>query len=655
MNTTRHPIRVLGMAVLCLAFSALPTLADSAKQPARQMERLDRGLIAVPIKDGGAYIGWRMFGYEPDTIAFNLYRESDGKTVKLNDSPLTDSTNFVDKHAVAGATYTVRPVVNGKEGVAAQVQLESPDTWPGYWSIPLDTPEGYHPNDASVGDLNGDGQYDLVLMQLGRAHDNSHSGETDPPILQAYTLDGKKLWEINLGKNIRAGAHYTQFQVYDYDGDGRAELICKTADGTTDGEGRVLGDPNADYRNDSGRILRGPEYLTLFDGLTGKALDTVPYTPQRFPDNDNPTGDQMKRFWGDGYGNRMDRFLAATAYLDGRHPSAIFSRGYYTRTFIVAYDVRNKKLVRRWVFDSEDPKCIGDHPQATDGRKYRGSIYSGQGFHNLSIADVDGDGRDEIVFGAMVVDDNGHGLYSTGSGHGDALHVGDLDPDNPGLEVFGIQERFDDAGAYMYDGKTGRILWKKPSVKAATSGGDKGEGPGRGVCFNVDPRYPGSESWAAGAGMTGVWDAKGNRIGEVKPGSCNFRIYWDADMLDELLDRNHIDKWDWQNQKTVRLFTAKGCRSNNGTKATPTLSADLFGDWREEVIFPTDDDQQLRIFTTTIPTKHRLRTLMHDPQYRLSIAWQNTAYNQPPHVSFYTDPDMPTPTAQPITMAGSTR
>ena len=621
-----------------------------AQQPARQVEYLDRGLIAVRLSDNRVYLGWRMLGTEPDRVAYNLYRTHESQTEKLNAVPITESTNWIDPAAPTPVSYTVRPVIDSVEGEAASVALTTDSSFPGYWTIPLQTPDGYQPNDASVGDLDGDGDYELILMQSGRAHDNSHSGLTDPPILQAYTLDGKLLWQINLGINIRAGAHYTQFQVFDYDGDGRAELICKTADGTVDGVGKVIGDPKVDHRNDTGRILSGSEFLTVFDGQTGQARDTIPYWPQRLPGNDNPTSDEMKHFWGDGYGNRMDRFLAATAYLDGVHPSVIFSRGYYTRTFIAAYDFCAGKLVRRWTFDSEDPESVGEHPQATDGRTYRRPIYSGQGFHNLSIADVDDDGKDEIVFGAMVIDDDGHGLFSTGQGHGDALHVGDLDPAHPGLEVFGIQERFDDAGAYMYAAKDGTILWKKPSIKAAESGGDRGEGPGRGVCFNVDPRYPGSESWTAGAGITGVWDAQGNLIGDVKPGSVNFAIYWDGDLLRELLDRNHISKWNWQTQKTERLLTAQGCRSNNGTKATPTLSADLFGDWREEVIFPTEDNQALRLYTTTILTPHRLRTLMHDPEYRLAIAWQNTAYNQPPHTSFYIDPKMPNPPAPKITV-----
>ena len=633
------------LIALALAGASAPPLLAA---PPRQMESLDRGLIALPKGEKTVYVGWRMLGTEPDALAFNLYR--DGR--KLNDEPITNSTNFVDANASGTVTYTVRPVLDGKELQPAEVTVDADAPAKNFYAIPLQTPDGYQPNDASAADLDGDGRYDLVLKQEGRSKDNSQKGETDPPILQAYTLGGEMLWQIDLGKNVRSGTHYTQFQVFDYDGDGRAEVICKTADGTVDGVGNVIGDADADHRIEGGYVLGGPEYLTVFDGQTGRAIDTVQYLPQRFPGTDDPSGDQMKAFWGDGYGNRMDRFLAGTAYLDGVHPSAIFSRGYYTRTFVAAYDFKDGRLTRRWLFDSEDADSIGDDPRSTDGRDYPGSVYTGQGFHSLSVADVDADGRDEIVFGAMAVDDDGTGLYSTGLGHGDALHVGELDPSNPGLETFGIQERFDDAGAWMADAATGRILWKKPSQKAADSGGDKGEGPGRGVAFDVDPRHPGSESWTAGAGIEGFWNAEGEQIGTVKPGSCNFRVYWDGDLLDELLDRNHVSKWNWQAQTTDRLFTAEGCRSNNGTKATPALSADLLGDWREEVILPTEDGRELRIFTTTIPTAHRLRTLMHDPQYRVAVAWQNTAYNQPPHVSFHVGPDMTAPPRPNVVMVG---
>jgi rhamnogalacturonan endolyase len=377
----------------------------------------------------------------------------------------------------------------------------------------------------------------------------------------------------------------------------------------------------------------------VFNGETGEAIDTIPYQPGRggpgVANGAAVTGDQLKAMWGDGYGNRGDRFLAGTAYLDGERPTAIFSRGYYTRSFVWAVDFDGKKLKQRWLFDSEDSQSTSGRSTPTNGIDKAGpKAFSGQGFHSLSIADVDGDGKDEVVFGAMTIDDNGKGLYTTGWGHGDALHVGDLDPDNPGLEVFGIQERFDDAGAHLHDAKTGKPLFKRPSVAAAKEGGDKGEGPGRGVAFDIDPTHPGAENWTAGAGIAGLYDIKGEKIGDKIPSSCNFRIFWDGDGLSELLDKNRVSKWDWKKQQTDVLFTAEGYSSINGTKATPCLSADLFGDWREEFVLRADDNQSVRIYTTVIPTDYRNVTLMQDGQYRVAIAWQNTAYNQPPHLSY---------------------
>jgi rhamnogalacturonan endolyase len=279
-------------------------------------------------------------------------------------------------------------------------------------------------------------------------------------------------------------------------------------------------------------------------------------------------------------------------------------RGYYGRTVLAAWDWRAGKLSSRWVFDTKD----GSNP------------YSGMGNHNLSVADVDSDGKDEIVFGSLCVDDDGKGLYTTGFRHGDALHVSDLDPAHPGLEVFGvheIEEGTKGPGAVLYDARSGTVLWR----------GSEDQDVGRGVAENIDTTRSAAQIWYSGS--AGLLDIKGNLIGNTPP-SANFLIWWDADLSRELLDGNHIDKYNGG-----RLFTATDCVANNGTKSTPVLSADLFGDWREEVVLRTADNQSLRIYSTTIPSKYRLYTLMHDPQFRLSIAWQNVGYNQPPHPGFY--------------------
>lgn len=654
MNTSRTKV------VLAIAFAVASLFATEASAQ-RLMEKLGRGVVAVKQSDGQVYVGWRLLGTDPDAIAFNLYRITNGgKAVKLNAQPITTATSFVDAKAdpAKSNSYVVRPVLKGKEQ-----QASAPFTLPAnaparqYLSIPLKTPAGYTPNDVSVGDLDGDGEYEMVVHQAGRGRDNSQAGMTTEPILEAYKLDGTLLWQINLGKNIREGAHYTQFMVYDLDGDGKAEVACKTADGTIDGKGKVIGDAKADFRqpegsmikvrnrageeqqrNITGFVLSGPEYLTIFDGLTGAELATTKYLPPRHPTKLNPTTEEMAALWGDGVGNRVDRFLACVAYLDGKRPSLVMTRGYYTRAVLAAWNWRGGKLTHVWTFDSDD---------GTPGNEK----YRGQGNHNLSVADVDNDGKDEIVFGAATIDDNGKGLYSTTLGHGDALHVSDLDPERPGLEVFDIQERFDDAGANFRDAKTGEVIWKKPSIKA----GDDGEGPGRALALDIDPRHKGFESWVRGAEIRGLFNAKGEKISDTTPRSCNFGVFWDGDELSELLDRNTISKWNWADGSETTLLTAEGCTSNNGTKATPALSADILGDWREEVIWRTTDNKELRIYTTTIPTNHRFYALMHDPQYRLSIAWQNVAYNQPPHTSFYMGEGMAKPPRPSIVVESARR
>lgn len=601
-----------GVMVGCLVGQAA-----EGERGARQMEELGRGLVAMQQEGGKVYLGWRWLGTDAEDVAFNVYRSVDGVVVKLNQEPIRESTNFVDGDARVGrdAAYSVRAVVDGREeeaGRAVVVKAGAPVR--DYITIPLQTPEGYAPNDGAVGDLDGDGEYEIVLHQAGRGCDNAQRGETDPPILEAYRLDGTFLWRINLGKNIREGAHYTQFMVYDLNGDGRAEVACKTADGTVDGKGKVIGEAGKDWRNAEGKILDGPEFLTVFDGLTGAALATVDYVPSR--GDIGGWGGVGGNGGNDRSGNRVDRFLACVAYLDGERPSLVMCRGYYGRSVLAAWDWREGKLLSRWVFDTSK-----GYPE-----------YAGQGNHNLSVADVDEDGRDEIVYGAMCVDDDGKGLYSTGLRHGDALHVGDWDPARAGLEVWGIHENETNArglGSALFDARTGEIYW----------GGDEGRDVGRGLAADLDPRHPGAEMWG---GSIGLRNSRNERIGNALR-SANFAIWWDGDLLRELLDGNRISKWDWQTGELKTVFTAEGCVANNGSKATPVLSADVLGDWREEVIFRTADNKSLRVYTTTAPTKHRIRTLMHDPQYRLSVAWQNVGYNQPPHTGFFLGEGMKAP------------
>jgi rhamnogalacturonan endolyase len=596
-----------------------------------RMEYLDRGLIAIPSDSGRVFISWRLLGDEPHQTGFHLYRTIRGRKQRLTRTPLTGATCFTDASAdtASDITYSVTVIgSNGKESNGHDYLLKAGS--PRHLRIPLQSPVGYAPNDASVGDMDGDGRYELVVHMTGKGADNSRPGFTDPPVFQCYTLDGRMLWQINLGRNIREGAHYTQFMVYDLDGDGRAEVAMKTADGTIDGIGKVIGDSTKNHRDARGYILKGPEYLTIFDGLTGAARATVPYVPARHPETENPTTEQLKEVWGDGYGNRVDRFLACVAYLDGQRPSLVMCRGYYTRTVLAAWDFRDGKLQQRWVFDTRE-----------NGLK----AFAGQGNHNLTVTDVDADGRQEIIYGQMTVDDNGKGLYTTGIGHADALHVSDLDPSRPGLEVFGTQEKFGDAGANFRDARTGEVIWKKPSIAA----GPDGEGPGRALSIDIDPRYPGHESWVAGAGIRGIFDVKGNMITDRSP-ACNMAIWWDGDPLREILNGVNIEKWEYETSSTRRLFDGAmaGVRSNNSTKANPCLNADILGDWREEIIARTIDNSALLIFSTDIPTDIRLPTLMHDPQYRMSIAWQNVAYNQPPHTSFFIGHGMKTPPMPPI-------
>jgi rhamnogalacturonan endolyase len=686
---------------LCLVASLLcmgPAMHSQTHYDLQKMQRehLGRGTVALRINPDSVLVSWRYLTTDPGDVSFNVYRDGE----RLNAKPVVDVTEWYDANASkARAEYEIRAVVNGREAVEANGKATLPENAPtGYLEIPLcvpspgRTPDGhvysYSANDASIGDVDGDGAYEIVLKwEPNNARDNSSDGFTGNVLLDAYKMNGKHLWRIDLGRNIRAGAHYTQFMVYDLDGDGRAEVACKTADGTRDGTGAVIGDSTADFRvgvaeaqawakahpeeansqepsggmpparfrprgrrdisppgdrgqrgteapegrffgtggapnrqddslhkarmNDdrmnrkpgSGRIVDGPEYLTVFDGATGRALKTTDYVP--------PRGDV--RTWGDGYANRSDRFLACVAYLDGVYPSLVMCRGYYTRTVLAAFDWNGYDLRQRWVFDSY-----------TAGNE----AYAGQGNHNLRVADVDGDGCDEITYGACCIDNDGKGLYTTGMGHGDAMHLTAFFPCNDALQVWDCHENRRD-GSELHDARTGKIIFQ---VKAA-------EDVGRCMAADIDPTNPGLEMWSLASG--GLRNTKGKVINADPQGlSHNMAIWWDGDLLRELLDHERITKYDWSNGRFRTIQTFPDCTFNNSTKSNPCLQADIVGDWREEMLVRTRDNTALRLYVSPLPTKYRFHSFLEDPVYRISVATENVAYNQPTQVGFYFGTDL---------------
>lgn len=595
---------------------ANPTQVSAAS--AYQMEALDRGLVAVK-SSNGIFLSWRLLGTESYGTSFNVYRNG----VKIA-GPITDSTNYLDKSGSTSATYYVTSVVNGKE----VTQCDAVKSWgSSYLDVPINKPANttqsgstvtYAANDGTVADVDGDGQYEIILKwDPSNSKDNSQKGYTSNVYIDCYELDGTQRWRIDLGKNIRAGAHYTQMMAYDFDGDGKAELALKTADGTVAGDGTIIGDASKDYRNSSGYILSGPEYLTMFEGATGKILTTVDYAPARGAVKD----------WGDTYGNRVDRFLAGVAYLDGKTPSLIECRGYYAKSVLVAYKYSDGKLTKQWTFTA-------------DGST--NSSYRAQGAHALSIADVDEDGYDEIVYGSAVIDHNGKGLYTTSQGHGDALHCGDFDPNREGLEIFMVHESTSSSveSVQMREAKTGKTIW---SYKRSAD-------IGRGLILNAAAEFAPYVCLADYA-----YDSNGNTINsKLKNLGENFSILWDADLYQEGLDGTSVRKWNSSTQSVDYILSDSNVHSCNSTKATPTLSGDIMGDWREEIIWALNDNSALRIYTTTEVTDSKLYTLMHDRQYREAIAWQNVAYNQPPHTSYYIGEDMSTPVQPSIYTVGST-
>lgn len=722
--------RTMLLATVALTALATPVMAQSR----------DRGLIAVPVEQG-VYLGWQLFraevtGATPDSLTgptFTLLR--DGQPI----AEIADSTNFVDPDGTADSRYVIR--------IGDETTAEVAPWQDAYLSIPLDpppsgvTPSGeaysYAANDASVGDLDGDGLPEIVLKwDPSNSRDVSQRGYTGHAYLDAYKLDGTRLWRMDLGPNIRAGAHYTQFVVADFDGNGRAEVMLKTAPGSRDGTGAFVPilpedaaagvTDNDDYRLSaqgyrdhlatmfedwtdhpevtSGRwpatveqalgrepafdsplsradavaladwfiadhatarsdrnrldefegfVVSGPEYLSVFDGATGAELDTVAYTPGRGDDG---------LIWGD-YAmsriepaNRVDRFLAVPAYLDGPEATAsgIFARGYYTRSTLAAYDWDGTALALRWFADSghvpmDNPFDAAPHGQP--GSDPLMGTLANQGFHYMSVADVDGDGAQEIIYGGATIDNDGTLLYSTfatlpeGSanpgaevplGHGDAMHVADIDPDRPGLEIYTVHENGPNApyGHVLRDAATGEVLW----------GEYTGVDTGRGMIGDIRPDLPGLQLWASRPGADTDADAMlrdvtGAPVEGALPGT-NQSAWWAPDMTRQILTGAGDEEPALTDGAGNVLVRFEGTRTNNGTKGNPALVADILGDWREEILLRSADSTELRIYTATEATDRLLYTLRDDPQYRMGVASQQTTYNQPAYPAFYIGSDL---------------
>ena len=626
----------------------------------RQMEKLDRGLIAIKT-DGGVYLSWRLFDSEDNifgsadkNVSFNVYR--DGKKI----SEVATKTNYVD--STVGTNYSVAPDINGVEGEKCNPVTAYNNS---YFDIPLLKPDdetiydpsnnklatySFFPADCSTGDVDGDGEYEIIVKWTSHERDVGTPAYSGTVHLAAYKLDGTKLWknDIELGKNVYSSAHTLQFLVYDFDGDGKSEVICQTSLGSKDGQGKYVSNAaqtdeeikaitdkensTADYRSSSGVITKGEEFLTVFNGETGAAMDTISLPTTR--------GSENGVDYGDDFGNRSNRFVSDIAYLDGEKPYAIYLRGYYfgrngkQRTSIAGISWDGTALSPTYRFDTQ---------KGQEGYYDGAYQYVGNGNHNCTVADVDNDGKDEFITGALcmeVNDDNEfRPKWCTYLQHGDALHIGNYDPTHTGFEFFTVHEDSGtnslsgnditlDFGMSVIDAETGNIMFHEGAS----------DDTGRGVMANV-----------GAGGYYQIWSAKNSArqsnggtdfttatslTGRNTP-SMNFRIFWDGDLYDNLLNGANITDWNGRNMSNIFSAGNYDCVSINGTKANPSLQADLFGDWREEVVYPTSDGTALRVFSTTDTTDYKIKTLMQDPVYRSGVAAEQTAYNQPPHVGFY--------------------
>ena len=646
----------------------------SASADVQVKEKLNRAPVAVKTSQG-ILVSWRYLGADGDAT-FSVYRN--GSLIKES---IADVTNYLDADGQPGDTYKVVSSKGGEaeckawDNMFTKISIPRPAARK---SITGNLTGRYRPDDISVGDVDGDGDYELIVKWFpDNQRDSGKDGIASATYIDCYEMDGTQKWRIDVGDGVRSGNHTTQFLVYDFDGDGKAEVIFKTAPDSKDGKGNYVtqaGDatikaiaPTTVSVNSKGRVTAGAEFLTVFNGETGAAMHTIFYSPGRsmvdFPNSDT----SYSSSWGDSSYNRGERYNAAVAYLDGldKLPTAIMERGYYTACYIWAVDWDGTNLKTRWLHKgtAKDKWSLVDAAgtelanETTDPVTSQGKSSYGQGVHSISVGDVNGDGYDDICIGAATIGHDGRLMCATGFGHGDAIHLADLVPDRPGLEVMMPHEEKSSFGNYGYDvhdATTGEIL------ASATGAADNG----RGMACDFIPSNRGSEFWSSfptaidEKGNVTKKDqrtfdcATGNEVYE-KMADTNFRIYWTGDPFDQTFDGRfdsgsnqsapRIRSWNTSSKSilTFQEFADYGKpQTCNTTKATPCLQADLFGDWREEIIMTNYESDwsaatcDLLIYSTPEPTAYKVPCLMEDHMYRMGIAWQNASYNQPPHLGY---------------------